>query len=186
MPLFWGIDAPTVEVSALKGKTTCIILAVGAVFMLTLGQVTAQPGPGMMTVSEEDNGRLVGIGLHDRLVVRLGAQLGTGFSWAPAPPESGNLRLVDQRAEVRPQAAPGASETRSLHSSPSHWGQRSFDSYIGSPGPAEKTPRAASPSMSPSGNRPHRAKLQHGRTASPLRRALAHGSTIIVPTMLGW
>jgi predicted secreted protein len=94
----------------LKGKTTCIILAVGAVFMLTLGQVTAQPGPGMMTVSEEDNGRLVGIGLHDRLVVRLGAQLGTGFSWAPAPPESGNLRLVDQRAEVRPQAAPGASE----------------------------------------------------------------------------
>ena len=62
--------------------------------------------------SEADNGGSITLGSGDRLVLRLGAQLGTGFSWVPASSEYGPLRLSDQRVEPSPGTAPGATETQ--------------------------------------------------------------------------
>jgi predicted secreted protein len=59
-------------------------------------------------VSESDDGSTVTVTQNDVLVVRLPAQLGTGFSWGPA--ELGPMRLLSEKTETKSGTSPGSAE----------------------------------------------------------------------------
>jgi len=63
-----------------------------------------------LVLTESENGKTVQLPLGGQLVVRLPAQLGTGFSWAVVSRKGGALRVTEQRTESAGQLRPGGSE----------------------------------------------------------------------------
>jgi len=63
-----------------------------------------------LVLTESENGKTVQLPLGGQLVVRLPAQLGTGFSWAVVSRKGDALRVTEQRTESAGQLRPGGSE----------------------------------------------------------------------------
>ena len=63
-------------------------------------------------VTEAQNGDSVNLSEGQQLVIRLSAQLGTGYSWSLVSSESTPLRLLNERTEPRSVAEPGGQETQ--------------------------------------------------------------------------
>ena len=84
-------------------------LPVGAIVaaMLAFAPALAQGPTRAVVVSELQNGTTVELSRGQRLVVRLDTRSGTGFSWAPAGPSNGVLRLAKSETRRGP-SMPGA------------------------------------------------------------------------------
>lgn len=64
-----------------------------------------------VTLTEQDDGGQVCLSTGDRLVVRLKAQFGTGYSWQLVKNDSGQLRpLGKPEVQTQERDAPGAAE----------------------------------------------------------------------------
>jgi predicted secreted protein len=75
--------------------------------MLAFAPALAQGPTRAGVVAEEQNGTTVELSRGQRLVVRLATRAGTGFSWAPAAPTNGVLRLAKSETRRGP-SMPGA------------------------------------------------------------------------------
>ncbi len=88
-------------------------LPIGVIFMATLvtalavAPARAQGPTRAVIVAERQNGTTVELSRGQRLVVRLAMRMGTGFSWAPAAPTNGVLRLAKSETRRGP-SMPGA------------------------------------------------------------------------------
>lgn len=67
--------------------------------MLAITPALAQGPTRAVIASERQNGTTIELSRGQRLVVRLATRAGTGFSWAPAAPTNGVLRLA--KSETR-------------------------------------------------------------------------------------
>jgi inhibitor of cysteine peptidase len=88
-------------------------LLTGAVVVTHLFGVptmSAHADSNTVVLIESQNGKTVQLPIGGQLVVRLPAQLGTGFSWAVVSRKGDALRLTQQRTESAGQLRPGGSE----------------------------------------------------------------------------
>ena len=65
-----------------------------------------------LVLTESENERTVQLPINGQLIVRLPAQLGTGFSWAVVRRNGNVLRLMQQRTESTGQLRPGGAEAQ--------------------------------------------------------------------------
>jgi len=72
--------------------------------------MSAHADSNTLVLTESENGKTVQLPLGGQLVVRLPAQLGTGFSWAVVSRKGDALRVTEQRTESAGQLRPGGSE----------------------------------------------------------------------------
>jgi inhibitor of cysteine peptidase len=88
-------------------------LLTGAVVVIQLfgaPTMSAHADSNTLVLTETQNGKTVHLPIRGQLVVRLPAQLGTGFSWAVVSRKGDALRLTQQRTESAGQLRPGGSE----------------------------------------------------------------------------
>ena len=90
-----------------------IILWLGMVVASVSALRAAEPGtPALVKVlTQKDNGAAVTLTLKSRLMIRLPAQSGTGFSWTPKA-SSSLLRLVKSYEKASAHMLPGGTETQ--------------------------------------------------------------------------
>jgi predicted secreted protein len=74
------------------------------------------------------------------LVVRLPAQLGTGFSWAVTNIEGAPMRLSDSQIEHNDPGLPGGPETQVFHFKPTGSGEGTIDFGYRQPWVTDKSP----------------------------------------------
>jgi predicted secreted protein len=87
--------------------------ALAAVFLISFGGSTLHAGdPKPITVSVEQSGTTITLSKVQPLIVRLPAQLGTGFSWAVLNDGQAPLRLASSRIEHSDPGRPGGAETQ--------------------------------------------------------------------------
>lgn len=86
-----------------------VALPISAILMAVLAvtPALAQGPTRAVFVAERQNGTTVELSRDQRLVVRLATRAGTGFSWAPAAPANGVLRLAKSETRRGP-SMPGA------------------------------------------------------------------------------
>ena len=86
-----------------------VALPVIAIFvaLLAAAPAMAQGPTRAVIVAERQNGTTVELSRGQRLVVRLATRAGTGFSWTPAAPTDGVLRLAKSETRRGP-SMPGA------------------------------------------------------------------------------
>jgi len=91
---------------------TKIILWLGMVVASLSALTAAEPGTPVLVkvLTEKDNGTAVTLPLKSRLMIRLPAQPGTGFSWTPKA-SSSLLRLVKSYEKASTHMLPGGIET---------------------------------------------------------------------------
>jgi inhibitor of cysteine peptidase len=79
--------------------------------ILAITPALAQGPTRAVVVTEKQNGTTVELSRGQRLVVQLATRSGTGFSWAPAAPTDGVLRLAKSETRRGP-SMPGAPATQ--------------------------------------------------------------------------
>ena len=72
--------------------------------------MSAHADSNTVVLVENQNGKSVQLPIGGQLVVRLPAQLGTGFSWAVVSRNGDALRLMQQRTESAGRMRPGGAE----------------------------------------------------------------------------
>ena len=89
-----------------------IILSLGMIVASVSALRAAEPGtPALVKVlTQKDNGAAVTLTLKSRLMIRLPAQSGTGFSWTPKA-SSSLLRLVKSYEKASAHMLPGGIAT---------------------------------------------------------------------------
>lgn len=88
-----------------------VIFVAMLVAALAVAPALAQGPTRAVVVAERQNGTTVELSRGQRLVVRLATRAGTGFSWAPAAPTNGVLRLVKSETRWGP-SMPGAASAQ--------------------------------------------------------------------------
>jgi len=91
-------------VGCLLTEALIVVQLIGAPTM------SAHADSNTLVLTESENGKTVQLPLGGQLVVRLPAQLGTGFSWAVVSRKGDALRVTEQRTESAGQLRPGGSE----------------------------------------------------------------------------
>jgi predicted secreted protein len=86
------------------------LLAAIATIITAAVSFAADPTP--VTVSEAQSGSTVRLSKGKTLIVRLPAQLGTGFSWGITQVKGAPVRLASSQTESQSAGSPGASETQ--------------------------------------------------------------------------
>jgi inhibitor of cysteine peptidase len=90
--------------------------ATGAIVLVLMtpswnGLIMAQAGGGTVSVAEDANGKTIELSKGQNLVIRLPAQLGTGFSWAVRDTTGVTTHLVQPKVEDG-TGVPGGVETQ--------------------------------------------------------------------------
>jgi predicted secreted protein len=88
--------------------TGTLLTIVGSLSVMPARSAEAAP----VTVTENQNGGTVELPKNQTLIVRLPAQLGTGFSWSVVGTEGAPVRLSSTRTEHRDVSMPGSAETQ--------------------------------------------------------------------------
>jgi inhibitor of cysteine peptidase len=82
-----------------------------SIHLLSGSPIVQAQTPSVVVVTEAAKETTITLSSGDRLIVRLPAQLGTGYSWGlVGKPASGLVRLIEDHIETSPQAAPGTVE----------------------------------------------------------------------------
>lgn len=79
-------------------------------YLFEASAMSARADTDTLRLTESENGKTVQLPLGGQLIVRLPAQLGTGFSWAVVRRKGDILRLTQQRTESAGQLRPGSPE----------------------------------------------------------------------------
>jgi predicted secreted protein len=95
------------------GRRAVLLHTVAAALGAAGCQAATQEASQMVVVSSAQDGATVALRAGGRLQLRLPAQLGTGYSWAPDP-SPGLLRLDGQRVASPAELRPGGTETQVL------------------------------------------------------------------------
>jgi len=78
--------------------------ATGAMVLMLMtpswnGPIMAQAGGGIVSVAEDANGKTIELSKEQDLIIRLPAQLGTGYSWAVRDTTGAATHLVQSKVE---------------------------------------------------------------------------------------
>ncbi|RAI59599.1 protease inhibitor I42 family protein [Roseicella frigidaeris] len=92
-------------------KRRAVLLHTMAAAALGVAGCGAAEAPRMVVVSPEQDGASIALRIGERLRLRLPAQLGTGYSWAPDPAPR-LLRPTGQQVEAPERTRPGGTETQ--------------------------------------------------------------------------
>lgn len=124
-------------------KLTWLVAAYAAMIMLGLaasrGASMAQPIPERVTAAESQNGGTVELSKDQQLVIRLPAQLGTGFSWAIQSMTGVAMQLVKSDIE-NGAGIPGAPETQVFVVKPAQTGNGEIELAYRQPWMRDKQP----------------------------------------------